>query len=314
MKRSALALIPVLFLAGCQVSGEQPELPEPTDISAEQDTDKKTGVLEENVVYEQVAVNGLIYVGLGSGKGIELDLNGDGAAEQLYLSPKGIYIDGVLQAEPWKSSGGGTGARPWDGLWLGDIDSSDMFLNFIVGGEVDKEEIMMWYDGELKSAELENFQGQPFSTADYTGDGTFLVNSMLVPLLYQSCYRTTEYKWDAEKGIAYTGKAVTISEGPEDMMNLENPEDGQWKLIVDIKLFADCSADAQAVEVKGQQKVYPLKAIYKTSGTRFDDCWLLLETENGEQGWIYTENVDGRWIINKDRDAYEVIEGYSTAG
>ena len=89
MKRSALALIPVLFLAGCQVSGEQPELPEPTDISAEQDTDKKTGVLEENVVYEQVAVNGLIYVGLGSGKGIELDLNGDGAA--LFIPKGNLY-------------------------------------------------------------------------------------------------------------------------------------------------------------------------------------------------------------------------------
>ncbi len=93
----------------------------------------------------------------------------------------------------------------------------------------------------------------------------------------------------SEDGVSVKNNVYIILKyrSGEDRMNLETPEDGQWKLIVDVKLFADCSADAQAVEVKGQQKVYPLKAIYKTSGTRFDDCWLLLETENGEQGWIY---------------------------
>ncbi len=332
MKKQTFLLALALLLAGCQESGRlpeepaltdapmltdspqgptltgSPEKPAPSDTLTEAEPSTKAEILEENVEYEQAAVDGLTRVGIERGKGIRLDLNGDGTEELLYFSPKGIYINGILEKE----------LRIMEDrtreLWLVDVDTADSYLNFIVAGENDREELLLWYDGSLKAEQMGNFNGNPFSTAEYRGDGIVVVDSVCVPLLYESCFRPAEYQWSAELGMEYTGKASVISREPEDWEELADPEDGQWRLLTDWKLYQDSRLDAEIIQGKKQQKLYPLKVTWKETEGNWQECWILVELENGAQGWIYAEWTDEKWILNREKDAREVIEGYSSAG
>ena len=107
---------------------------------------------------------------------------------------------------------------------------------------------------------------------------------------------------------------MLLDREPEDWEELADPEDGQWRLLTDWKLYQDSRLDAEIIQGKKQQKLYPLKVTWKETEGNWQECWILVELENGAQGWIYAEWTDEKWILNREKDAREVIEGYSSAG
>lgn len=286
----------ILLLAGCE-SAKQEEQAIPT----EQIPAATNIVIHElSVDYQPVTVDGVTRIDTESGKGIELDLNGDGTTEQLFVSEEGIFVNGGLAASLWKYKSGAQ-YQSWDFYWITDIDTTDQYYNLILNSDKDETnaQIMAWYDGSLHMEELSNFDGSAFSSAEYRGDGTFIVPSYSIPLPYQSCYQPVEFHWSAESGLTRIPNEVTLDESCI------------WTLLAGLNLYKTADPESEMVSISAQK--------VQLKGVLFNDsytcCWIHLSgLEDGTEGWIYTKFVENRWIVNGDKDAMEIFEGFSTAG
>lgn len=265
--------------------------------------------LDMEVVYDAVELKGegVTQISVEEGKGVLLDLDLDGEDEKIYTSKDGIFINGICEAKPWGELASGVRHQKWERFWVVDIDRSDSYLNLVFAVNVDGE-VMAWYDGALKMTdEYYSFTNCAFSTAEYRGDGSFVMKECGVPMLYQSTYKSLEYTWSVKEGVERVKQPVVVEEQVREVEG----EDGQWRLISEVLLYEECRMDAKASKAEKGQKIYPLKIDFDDYGNY---CWIFLQTEDGLQGWIYSEYIDRAWIINQEKDAWDVIEGYSTAG
>ena len=85
----------------------------------------------------------------------------------------------------------------------------------------------------------------------------------------------------------------------------EITNDTKLTLLKEIKLFSekDINSDYNIV----QPQVVSLKM---TDGVH----WTYVIAEVGTEGWIYTETIDEKKIVNKELGIYECFEGFDTAG
>lgn len=289
------------------ITGTQP--PEYVTLTLSQQKNSISG--QHQVVYsanyrfrrsddQTVAVDGVTRIDTEAGKGIMLDLDGDGAAERLFVSEEGIYINDELAADLWAYRSGSKN-QGWDFYWITDIDTSDQYYNLIFnsGDDASKSQIMAWYDGSLHVEKLSNFNGDAFSAAEYHGDGTFIVPSYPVPLPYQSCYRPVEFRWSAETGLERIPNEVELDESCT------------WTLLAGLNLYQSADFESETVTI-GAQEVQLKEILFDDSYTY---CWIHLSgLDDGTEGWIYTEYIENQWIVNCDKDAQEIFEGFSTAG
>ncbi len=266
--------------------------------------------LTAEIEYSPVTFDGLTRFELTDNtKGLLLDLDGDGKEEQLYCAKEGIYINGILAASPWKIQNTPY-FQPWEQLWLVDVDSSDSYLNLIfkLGNG---REILVWYHDGIQLEEYENFSHNAFTdSAEYRGDGTILIQACHVPVPCETWFRPVEFVWDAQNGMRLAEQTVILQE-EEHAKNSEHINGGPWQLLSDIKLYADPRFDAESITVQSGQTVYELKTYFSD----YNHYWIFLTTEQGEQGWFYVEETDNAtYIINQEKDAWDVITGFSSAG
>lgn len=242
---SIILCLGTLLLTGCESSGVHET---PTEQAKAENTTVPTPAEAANVThyldaeYLPVTVDGITRIDTELGKGIELDLNGDGTAEQIFIGDEGIYINGELAADLWRPKSGAQ-SQGWDFYWITDIDTSDQYYNLIFnsGDDASKSQIIAWYDGSLHVEKLSNFNGDAFSTAEYHRDGTFIVASYPVPLPYQSCYRPVEFRWSAETGLERIPNEVELDESCT------------WTLLAGLNLYQSADFESETVTIGAQE-------------------------------------------------------------
>lgn len=316
MLKIIMLLWVVLFFAGCQEASnmETPTInltatpvpmEEPTNIPMVEESDTVTPtpitILSVSVTYTPVEIDGVTRIQCEEGKGIELDLNGDGVKEQVYTAEEGIYINGILQSlrykwkpvyTPHAPEGYGIWV-PWEEYHIVDIDLADNYYNLVFFYQSsDAVEAITYYDGELKEIDsLSTFggSGRPFSTAEYYGDGTLLIKDVLVDFL------GIEYSADLEFRLNENNQLERM----ETFISRKEPF--ELELLETITAYSEPAYDSEEVIVQ-PQTVYGL-------GTLND--WAKLRLENGTEIWLHFEIISGEGsILDNGKHAEELFSGY----
>ena len=206
----------LLFLTACTqkmnpVNPTDTPAPTGTPILTPTPTPTPRIALEKQVSYDTVTVNGLQEIQCGEDKGIALDLNGDGAVEQIYLAPEGIYINNYLEElnYSWENAG----VSYWEKFWIVDLNTADNYINLIVRfDDGDDTEALVYYDGSLRElARLDCFGGNSaYSTAEYNGDGTFVVQSRQQNLMNMSYFSPVTYSLNEDNRIIQLDEFVQL--------------------------------------------------------------------------------------------------------
>lgn len=316
MLKIIMLLWVVLFFAGCQEASnmETPTInltatpvpmEEPTNIPMVEESDTVTPtpitILSVSITYTPVEIDGVTRIQCEEGKGIELDLNGDGVKEQVYTAEEGIYINGILQSlrykwkpvyTPHAPEGYGIWV-PWEEYHIVDIDLADNYYNLVFFYQSsDAVEAITYYDGELKEIDsLSTFggSGRPFSTAEYYGDGTLLIKDVLVDFL------GIEYSADLEFRLNENNQLERM----ETFISRKEPF--ELELLETITAYSEPAYDSEEVIVQ-PQTVYGL-------GTLND--WAKLRLENGTEIWLHFEIISGEGsILDNGKHAEELFSGY----
>ncbi|MGN0507207.1 MAG: hypothetical protein ACI4FZ_11655 [Lachnospiraceae bacterium] len=304
MKKSAVLLLILFIFAGCQNSEGQENptaAPVPTEKPAVTAAPTPFITLSASVTYTPVMADGITRVLCNEGEGIELDLNGDGAAEQIYTAEEGIYINGILQelCYPWRPVYKPFETdyhQPWEEYYIVDIDVSDGYYNLVFFYETaDPVESITYYDSELKEIDwLTTFGSmRPFSTAEYDGDGTLLVRDVIVDFL----------------GIQY-GADLTYrlnDKGTLERMDsfIATPVPYELELLEPLVMYTEPDDTGEEI-LSRPQKVYSL-------GTLGD--WAKVRLEDGTEAWLHFKDVSGEGcILDNGKRAYDVFGGYPDAG
>lgn len=250
--------------------------------------------LNVSVVYRPITVSGLQMVWFEEGKGVELDLNNDEAVEQIYLSQEGIYINGSLQNLNfnWKESK----VHNWERFWVVDVDNSDDYINLIFSLEDgDAGEALTYFDGELKElARMDTFGGNTaYSTAEYFGNGMFVVESRQQILMNMGYFAPVKYEVTAE------GKVVQL----EEFIALVNPY--PLELLETLEMYREPDLDSAKFSVSPQMVM--------ALATSPD--WVQLRLNDETEAWIYVEFIPGKGcIVNQEKTADILFDGFSNAG
>lgn len=297
MKKVCCVLLLLLLFAGCRSNPQQGEF---------ENTEKLTptpGVrLDITVEYEAITPTGVMEVLCKTGKGIKLDLNKDGISESVYVAKEGIYINDIRQElnygwETYENYGTSEHGQPWDAYWIVDVDTADEYLNLIFGFEQgsDDAEALTYYDGELKEAGvLSTFGGNSgFSSAEYSGAGTFVVKEREQTLMDMVFYAPVTYNLDKDGKVSQVDEFVALRE-PYPLTLLE-------------KLAMYTKPDTTSATFFAEpQSVLALAA---------SDNWIQFRLKDGTEGWINVEYVPGKgYIINQEKTSDELFEGFSNAG
>ena len=305
MRKIALIVLFLLFLAGCQNKGKDiPKItPEPvTSTVAPINTPSPTPVtvLTSSVVYQPVEINGTTRIVCREGNGIEIDLDGNGVLEQIYTAQEGIYINGILQelSYKWKPI-----SKPyateyyqmWEEYYVVDLDKSDKQYNLVFFYETaDDCESITYYDGKLIEIYSMSTLGsrRPFSDAEYYGDGTLMVKDAIVDFL----------------GIQYGADLIYRVNGKKlERVDSFIPTSVSYELelLEEIEVYSEPDLSSEAFVIH-PQTVYGLGSMKEWAKLRLTD-----ETEV----WLHKKNVSGEGsILDNGKNAYEVFDGYPNAG
>lgn len=302
MRKSLVIALLALLLAGCGRGSEQEvsetttmlteeqmitstqeptqePIQEPTQETTEERTEMSETVvlLPDSIEYMPVEVDGITRVRCIDGKGAELDLNGDGVAEQVYTDKKGVYINGVLQNLDidWNSRTSKYAPDhgiPCEYFHIVDVNVSDSYYNLVFSAVCDYEpiEILTCYsDGELKEigrlCTSYSGSGRAFSTAEYYGDGTFLAHDILYDFL------EIEYGGDQKYRLNEDNQLETID------TYAATPWAYDLELLEPITMYSEPDYNSEAIVVQ-PQTVYGL-GLWKD--------WAKMRLENETEVWLH---------------------------
>lgn len=312
-KRMALLFGFLLFsLSACDKPATQENVPSPTPVltSKPQPTEStvpsqpptREGELQIDVTYHPVVVDGLTEVKAKEGEGIELDLDGDGIAEQMYVCGEGIFVNGKRQLLDFdwpRCLILNYRYHPWETYWIVDIDPTDAYYNLIfeIGEENPyMQEVLVCYAGaiiELGRSELLFSDG--FSGAAYYGDGTFQMTK-------KAAFMGIQYAADVECYLK-DGKKIVEKVPDVDTQLLEKPV--ALRLLEGITMFLESSVRSETIIVEPQEVL--LIAIEKRWGS--SGLWGLFRLEDGTEAWLYVEEISD-WMVNEERLADEIFSGF----
>ena len=305
-------LLLLMLVSGCQTNKEQEKetvggvtvtsTPTPAVTPTPEPTITPTPVitLSVPVTYRPVEpkAEGLTEIQCSEGEGIELDLNGDGAPEQIYTAEEGIYINGILQVQDYRWEFRYRPFDPdyrqiWEKYWITDVDKEDGYYNLIFSVPFAYgAEALTFYDGALHDILVMGAYGEEFSEAEYFGDGTFRVKGVPWHSIISYSPDIT-YHWSKETGIMQL----------EEFLPLKNP--CPLELLETTEMYTDHNMDSITISVE-PQTVYMLCSSVN---------WVQFCLEDGTEVWIYAEYVEGKsWVINGEKRLYEIFSGFPTAG
>ena len=254
----------------------------------------KEGDLQIDVVYYPIVVDGLTEVKAKEGEGIELDLDGDGIAEQMYVCGEGIFINGKRQLldfdwpkirPPY--------SRPWETYWIVDVDPSDTYYNLIFElGEDNpyKQEALVCYAGAIiELGRIELLFSNGFSGAVYYGDGTFRMKQWRV-------FMGISYAADLECYLM-DGKKIVEKIADIGIQSVREPI--QLQLLENVTMYLESSIRSETIVVK------PQEVLLLAAGS----AWGLFRLEDGTEAWLYAEEMSA-WMVNKERPAKEIFDGF----
>ncbi|MBP3610688.1 MAG: hypothetical protein J6J42_10180 [Lachnospiraceae bacterium] len=301
-------LLLLMLVSGCQTNKEQEKetvggvtvtsTPTPAVTPTPEPTITPTPVitLSVPVTYRPVEpkAEGLTEIQCSEGEGIELDLNGDGAPEQIYTAEEGIYINGILQEQDfrWKFY-----YRPfdpdyrqmWETYWIVDVDKEDKYYNLIFFTELGShgEEVLTYYSDILHDIAYLEARGGAFTNAEYYGNGIFLAKNRPWGPLFQYLTGIT-YRLDEEGGITRVGDYIPLS----------TPYVFELVEIIDMYLEDNLESPTKRVEAQTVQML----------GSSRD--WVKFRLEDGTEAWIYVEYVQGTGsVVNHGKTAQELFSG-----
>ena len=313
MRKWTLLCILVLLtlVSGCQTNKEQEKetvggvtvtstpTPTPTVTLTPEPTLTPTPVitLSVPVAYHSVELEaeGLTEIQCSEGEGIELDLNGDGAPEQIYTAEEGIYINGILQEQDyrWKFH-----YRPfdpdyrqmWETYWIVDVDTEDTYYNLIFLTELGSHgrTVLAYYDDTLHDINHLESKGGGHINAEYFGDGTFLAKDRPWGMLFQYVTDIT-YCLDEKGGVARV-EYVPVSSSV--LYSFELME------AIEMYLEDDLESPTKRVEAQTVQML----------GSSIN--WVKLRLEDDTEAWIYVEYVQGTGkVVNHGKTVHELFSG-----
>lgn len=245
------------------------------------------------VAYEAAEFTDMIEIHGEEGKGIQTDLDGDGEQDYIYVSKGALYINDVKYAgivaddytyDEYEE------CRTW---WLMDIVKDDGMLE------------MLFPDNTTSGYEMYHYSADTLVLIGGMREGYFertICNPIFVDDKTISCMiftRVLEQGWlDAYCSLDENGLFVIV---PGDYA----VDDVVLTATQEIKLYKEKDM-AGAFTVAVPQEM----TLTKTDGRH----WTYLVAEDGTEGWVYTEYVDNKNIVNKEVQADECFEGFSTAG
>ena len=293
MKKRLWLLAAALFiLGGCQNRTGQSELTPSvtaTPVLTATATPTPKTYLTVPVSYNPVIIEGTTEICCKAGEGIELDLNRDGTPEKIYVSEEGIFINDILQELEHLG----------DVYWIVDVDTQDDYYNLVFSTELgaDSAESIMYYEGILKEiGSMQTFGSgrSGFSTAEYHGDGTFIVKNALMEFL------GIQWTGDKEYEIGKDGDIKCVDDYSACLIPYE------LKLIDTIVMHAEPEDTAKELTIV-PQTVYGL-------GTLKDE-WACFQLEDGTKAWLHFGIEMGTGCVLDDgRSVHKVLEGFPTAG
>ncbi len=204
-------------------------------------TENAGKVLEKEIRYQQVTLDGMTACDCTGDIGYEIDLNGDGIPEQLYSDETGFYINGIDQGISRMNYV--NGENIWNQFWLVDADTSDSKINLILN-EAGLEQRQDLYWGDDEEEEEEETEGYPFYgqyLADYDTELRLIGwSEVSFELRWQEQWETNpfvnaEYSGDGkiyfQKGVCsrkeiYGIRTGTVLENSDDEATFVIAEDG----------------------------------------------------------------------------------------
>lgn len=307
MKKQAILIICFLLcFSGCGNSASQEQVLSPAPTLTPMPCPSQTsspsltppllgGDLQIDVVYRPVVIDGLTEVKAKEGEGIELDLDGDGIAEQMYVCGEGIFINGKRQLLDfdWPNVRNNQYFHPWETYWIVDVDNSDAYYNLIFElGEENPytQEVLACYAGaiiELGRAEL--FFSDGFRGATYYGDGTFQMEKCRN---FMGVYYPVEVECYLDGGKKLVEKLFSAGVQPIG-------EPWPFQLLESVIMYSEADHHSEAVIVE------PQEVLLLASGS----VWGLFRLEDGTEAWLYVEDIT-TWMVEKVRPAKEVFDGF----
>lgn len=230
---------------------------------------------------------------LAAGTKHEIDLNGDGLAENVQYDVAGTEeYTGTLTVDGQVYSLEDMGiylCTPEEAyFWITDITTFYGGVEIMIyddGPSSDPVNYFFSYDGDLHY--LGNVPGN--ARVDYYDWGAAnSVNGRVRSDLIETTYAYGNWYYD------YEAQTITITDAG--LYELE-----PWyahELLMDLPVHSDCSVDSPQRQMEAGQTVYFLR----TDGLN----WIELRAEDGTQGWIYVED---NMVMNVDADSMDVFEG-----
>lgn len=261
-----------------------------TDITVAPISPVLDDINSSNITYEDITFEDMYTVNFKENCGVSIDLNGDEKKEHIYVYKEGIYINNIFydnilgstlyQYEDYKS---------W---WLLDVDKEDDLIELLFVNT--KGEFDVWHYTDTFSL-VGNFTN--YNTDKDIRYANFINNKSITfqysaNVLERSLLDLT-YFLDSEGKLVIMPGEYTI------------PNDTKLSLLKEIKLYSkkDLSSDFSIVQPQDITLV-------KTDGLH----WTYVIAEDGTEGWIYTETINDKTIVNKELVKYEYFEGFDTAG
>lgn len=247
------------------------------------------------VVYENVEFADILEIHSEDGKGIRVDLDGDGKEDNIYVCRGALYINdvkytGIIEQQAYvydefESS------RTW---WLMDIVKEDGRIEMLFPEITTVGYRMYHYDTDTLMLIGEMYESASQGDAirrhlSFADDKTIscLVNARVLENVRMNAYCSLD-----ENGMF----AIVPGDYAVDNVVLTATQE--------IRLYADKDADG-AFAAAAPQKM----TLTKTDGVH----WNYLVAEDGTEGWVYTEYIDYVKFVN-GVEAEECFEGFSTAG
>ena len=165
---------------------------------------------------------------------------------------------------------------------------------------------MIWYDTEPHISDVfDNFGHNSLSTADYEGNGYFIVHENLVSLPGQSCYASVRYKWSSADGILRLVEPIEL-----DSLHTSIDEyAATWTTLKDIACYTSSAFNSTVSVISSGESIHPLELIEEDNLS-----WVYFAIDNGQTGWIpFSYDSQAGWSVGSD-SLFDVLSGFSTAG
>ena len=245
--------------------------------------------LDEDVTYEPLIFTDHIELTSQEQKGWQLDLNGDGVQDKLYLNQKGLFINEVLVMEGRDVRAASDGENT---VWLLDIDTLDDTIEILLN-----ENSLWHYDGNQLQflrpslSEPVGYQGRDIRDFLRVDEHTVSFTSyfgVFDEYFLDACYRMNEYgglqvvaqEYELKEPLLFTYKNETA---PFRLYEYRNRE-GNYQEVTGVRQYTLTKSDGVG--------------------------WVYLESTDGISGWLYCpHNQDGSMIDSELRLSFVQQKG-----